>query len=433
MPSLETLVRQARALAEAPLADAAAGAAGPSDPPDPPGPSGEVGRSGPGAPLSAQAEVARQMQICNACRYCEGFCAVFPAMTRRLEFGSADAHYLANLCHNCGACLYACQYAPPHEFAVNVPQAMARVRATTYRDYAWPSALGRLYERNGLVVALALAAGLALFLALGVALNGRLWSPAATAGMAGDFYDVFPHNLLVSLFAPVFLYAVLALAMGVRRFWREVTPVTGGAVLSAPAGLEATHDVLRLKYLDGGHGQGCNEADDAFTLARRRCHHLTFYGFLLCFAATSVGTVYHYVFALPAPYELPSLPKLLGSVGGVMLTLGTAGLWRLNLVRGSAAGSGGVSLPERGDARQKPMDRAFIALLFLTSVSGLLLWLGRDTRAMALLLCVHLGAVMALFLTLPYGKFAHGVYRTAALLRYAIEKRQPPAIAAAPD
>ena len=46
----------------------------------------------------AEGEVARQMQICNACRYCEGSCAVFPAMTRRLEFGKADVHYLANLC-----------------------------------------------------------------------------------------------------------------------------------------------------------------------------------------------------------------------------------------------------------------------------------------------------------------------------------------------
>ncbi|MFZ9438977.1 MAG: tricarballylate utilization protein TcuB, partial [Hylemonella sp.] len=75
-----------------------------------------------------EAEVARQLQICNACRYCEGFCAVFPAMTRRLEFSVTDVHYLANLCHNCGACLHACQYAPPHEFAVNIPQAMAKVR-----------------------------------------------------------------------------------------------------------------------------------------------------------------------------------------------------------------------------------------------------------------------------------------------------------------
>ncbi|MEA3115709.1 MAG: citrate/tricarballylate utilization protein, partial [Caballeronia sp.] len=28
----------------------------------------------------AEGELSRIMQICNACRYCEGFCAVFPAM-----------------------------------------------------------------------------------------------------------------------------------------------------------------------------------------------------------------------------------------------------------------------------------------------------------------------------------------------------------------
>ncbi|RYY87325.1 MAG: tricarballylate utilization protein TcuB, partial [Comamonadaceae bacterium] len=155
--------------------------------------------------------------------------------------------------------------------------------------------------------------------------------------------------------------------------------------------------------------------DDAFTLARRRFHHLTFYGFMLCFAATSVATLYHYVFGWVAPYELPSLPKLLGVVGGVSLMAGTAGLWWLNRRRH----------PLHGDAAQKPMDLGFIALLFLTSASGLALWLGRNTPALAVLLCLHLGAVMALFATLPYGKFAHGIFRTAALLRDAIEKRQP--------
>jgi ferredoxin len=114
---------------------------------------------------AAEAEVARQLQICNACRYCEGYCAVFPAMTRRLEFPAADVHFLANLCHQCGACLHACQYAPPHEFAVNVPQATARVRVRTYAQYAWPPGLGRLYERNGVVLALALAAALSFILA----------------------------------------------------------------------------------------------------------------------------------------------------------------------------------------------------------------------------------------------------------------------------
>ena len=54
-------------------------------------------------------EGARQMGICNSCRYCEGYCAVFPAMERRLEFHGTDLNYLANLCHGCAECYCACQ------------------------------------------------------------------------------------------------------------------------------------------------------------------------------------------------------------------------------------------------------------------------------------------------------------------------------------
>ena len=35
-------------------------------------------------------EADRVMTICNACRYCEGFCAVFPAMELRRTFTGAD-------------------------------------------------------------------------------------------------------------------------------------------------------------------------------------------------------------------------------------------------------------------------------------------------------------------------------------------------------
>ncbi|MEQ1515977.1 MAG: tricarballylate utilization 4Fe-4S protein TcuB [Usitatibacteraceae bacterium] len=354
-----------------------------------------------------EAEVDREMQICNACRYCEGFCAVFPAMTRRLEFGKADIHYLANLCHNCGACLHACQYAPPHEFAVNLPKALAAVRVQTYTDYAWPRAFGALYRSNGLTLSLATAAGLALFLVLAVMRGGTLFH----LPLAGNFYAVFPHGLMVSMFGLVFGFAILALGLGVTRFWRDVSP---GELLPGAAA-EATHDALRLKYLDGGHGEGCNETDDAFTLVRRRFHHLTFYGFMLCFASTCLATLYHYALNLHAPYPLTSVPVLLGIVGGLGLLLGPAGLLWLNVRRH----------PEHGDAAQKPMDRGFIALLFLISLTGLALMIWRDTSSMALLLAVHLGVVMAFFATMPYSKFAHGIFRGAALLKYAIEKRMP--------
>ena len=367
------------------------------------------------AKTTAEAEVARQLQICNACRYCEGYCAVFPAMTRRLEFGKADIHYLANLCHNCGACYHACQYAPPHEFAVNVPQSMAQVRAQTYADYAWPRAFGVLYKRNGLAVALALAGGLAMFLVLAVMMQGSMLHKP----LAGNFYAIFPHNLLVGMFLPIFSFVVLALALGVRQFWENITTQDKTAhftgQINSKSAAEATSDVLRLKYLGGGHGEGCNNDDDAWTLWRKRFHHATFYGFMLCLAATSVATVYHYVFKWQAPYALTSLPVLLGTVGGIGLLIGPAGLFWLNLRRD----------PKTADVSQKPMDLGFIALLFMTSLTGLALMLWRDTAFLALLLAVHLGVVMALFVTLPYGKFAHGVFRSAALLKWAIEKRQP--------
>jgi len=390
MPPLEALIADASALLE-------------------PAPQG-------GAALSpVETEAARILRICNACRYCEGFCAMFPAMTRRLEFGGADLHYLANLCHGCGACLHACQYAPPHEFAVNVPRTLARLRVQTYRRHAWPRALGTLYARNGLALSLALAGGIALFLLLALSLRGTL-----VQGVPGAaFYRVFPHALMAALFGMVFAYALLALGVAVTRFWREAAP--GSA--SAAALADAAGAVATLRYLEGGHGQGCNNEDDRFSLARRAFHQATFYGFLLCFASTLVAALYAYALHRAAPYPRDSLAPLLGIVGGIAIVVGTLGLLHLNLRRD----------PLQGDPAQKPMDRGFIALLLGTAASGLALTVWRASAAMPALLALHLGAVLALFITLPYGKFAHAPMRAVALLKWAIERRQPARIRLAED
>jgi citrate/tricarballylate utilization protein len=386
------------------------------------------------ADTAYELEASRILTICNACRYCEGFCAVFPAMTQRLSFAQADVHYLANLCHNCGACLHACQYAPPHEFAVNVPATMAELRGQTYADYAWPAALGAAYKRNGLTVALALACGLALFLMLTVWMNGGLFS----AGLNANFYAIFPHNLLAVLFGSVFGFSLLAMGMSAQRFWREITATRaadGTSTSSVRTDLPplrampnsmraAVKSALTLQYLDGNNNtaeaEGCTNGDDQPTQWRRRFHHATFYGFMLCFAATSVATLYHYCLGLAAPYALTSLPVILGTIGGIALTVGTAGLGWLEAKRHAVRGV----MPVQGAASQRPMDRGFIALLFLTSTTGLALLAWREASSMPLLLAVHLGVVMALFLTLPYGKMMHGVYRSLALLKWSSERDQ---------
>jgi citrate/tricarballylate utilization protein len=63
-------------------------------------------------------------------------------------------------------------------------------------------------------------------------------------------------------------------------------------------------------------------------------------------------------------------------------------------------------------------------MLLWTSLTGLALLVLRATPAMGVLLALHLGVVFALFITMPYGKFMHGLYRYAALVRYAYEKRR---------
>src|SRR5690349_11850519 len=98
--------------------------------------------TGPDAGMKALlAEADRQLTICNACRYCEGYCAVWPAMELRRTFKDSDILYLSNLCFDCRACYYACQFAPPHQFSVNIPEIFSQIRAETYQAYSWPRLL----------------------------------------------------------------------------------------------------------------------------------------------------------------------------------------------------------------------------------------------------------------------------------------------------
>ena len=106
-------------------------------------------------------EADRLMTVCNSCRYCEGLCAVFPAMEMRRAFSDGDLNYLANLCHGCGACYTDCQFSPPHEFNVNVPKVLAIARAESYAAYAWPAAFSGAFARNGLAISIIAALSVA--------------------------------------------------------------------------------------------------------------------------------------------------------------------------------------------------------------------------------------------------------------------------------
>ena len=355
-------------------------------------------------------EADRLMTVCNSCRYCEGLCAVFPAMEMRRSFSDGDLNYLANLCHACGACYTDCQFSPPHEYNVNVPQTLAIARADSWAAYAWPRALSGLFARNGLAISLIAAVSVAAFIFGFAAFNDRQVLFGTHTG-PGAFYALMPHNAMAALFGAAFLYAILALAMGVRAFWRDIgEPI--GMRADPPSLWQAMKDAAGLRYLDGG-GVGCVNEDERPSDRRKIYHHLAFYGFMLCFAATCVATLYHYLLAREAPYPWWDLPVMLGTLGGIGLLVGPAGLLAERFKRD----------PELVDEKRTGMDVAFIAMLFLTGLTGMALLLLRDTAAMGPLLALHLGVVFSLFINLPYGKFVHGIYRYVALVRYARERR----------
>jgi citrate/tricarballylate utilization protein len=394
-------------------------------------------------PATEAVESARRaLEICKACRYCDDYCVVFRAIDGRRDFSRADLFYLANLCHNCSNCYYACQYAPPHEFDINLPRRFAQIRAASWRHYGWPRFLAGLFPRNGVfslgVVALVLAFTLAA--TLGLEAPQARFSPHLGPGA---FYAIVPWKIMALVAGASLGLSLLVLAAGLVRFWRDLEhfqakwiPVrvkkmrknknlehfhvsmkhentlgAGPARVSIRALRTALFDVLTLRNLGGG-GPGCNDFDEALSLARRRFHHLMFYGFALCLASTAVATLYDHLLGWPAPYPLSSLPVALGGFGGLGMIVGAGGLAWIKIA-GDPAPTASSLLGG---------DYALLGVLTLVAASGLLLLAFRETGAISALLAVHLGAVLAFFLLLPFGKFVHGFYRAAALLRAAMDQ-----------
>jgi len=356
-------------------------------------------------------EAGRQLVICNACRYCEGYCPVFRAIETRRDFKQGDVFYLSNLCHDCRACYYACMYTPPHEFAINIPQILAESRIETYRRWSWPAFLGRAFKNRSVTVFL--AAGMAAL----VAVLALLFIPSENLYAAhigpGAFYEVVPYLAMVAGGLILFFYGIAVWLRGGARFWSETRSVLNerGNWKTLAAAMGAA---LGLRYLKGG-GPGCFYPDERPSSVRRVYHSLTFWGLTSDFVSTTLAFVYQDFFHILPPYSLTSAPVIFGGIGGVALIVGTGGLIYFKL----------QSDREPAAAAASGMDYIFLVTLGLTALTGMLTLILRATSAMGSILVVHLACIAALFVSAPYGKFVHAVYRTLAVIRYEIEQSQP--------
>jgi citrate/tricarballylate utilization protein len=352
-----------------------------------------------------------QAEVCNACRYCEGFCAVFPALERRRDFHLADLQYLANLCFDCRACFYACMYAPPHEFGVNLPRMLSQVRRESYEQYAMPAVAQRLFNHQWLFAIATTVLSCAFLVAL-IALSGDIGRLFGVHVGEGAFYRVLPYTFM---FIPSGLISVVALGLllggGVRFLRRTHGRVSDFLDLSALG--RATVDVLGLRYLRGGGAGGCTYPTERASHARTLLHHLVFYGFLAAFASTTVAFFQQDILGWLPPYPLLSVPVVLGSIGGSAMILGCCGLIALKWRADRAP----------ADARSLAIEYVFLIMLAVVNITGMLLLALRETASMGTLLVLHIGTVFSLYFAIPYSKFAHFIYRYAALVQNRIEER----------
>lgn len=365
-------------------------------------------------PTEATEEAARVLQLCSACMYCDGYCAVFPAIAGKHRIPLADIGHIANLCHNCRGCWYACQYAPPHPFAVNLPQALAAARQQSFADFARPRRLATSFGRNARAVATVVGA-VTLVALVAVLLSVPAETLFAVQRGDGAFYRVVPWGVMSATAGLSFLWAIGALTASTRAFWRAIAPRKMQRKALRSALLPALHDIVTLKNLGGG-GPGCNDVGEKFSRARRISHHVLVAGFLATVLSTLSAAVWHHAIGTPAPYPVLSLPVLSGTLGGVLMLVGIGGL---------------ASVEARADlapsaAAEVRLNVVFLVVLALVTASGLAVLALRETALMGLTLTVHLGLVTGFFLVLPASKMVHAPFRAAALLRAAIDRITSP-------
>jgi citrate/tricarballylate utilization protein len=356
------------------------------------------------------AEAQRQVTICNACRYCEGYCAAFPAMELRDSLTAGDLGYIANLCHDCRACYQACPYTPPHEFAINIPDLLATARLATYSHYAKPRALRAAFSPK-VSLGLALSA-VAAAIVVTVGLMATVGLGPAHSAHTGDPYTVVSYGVMMIAALLLTLYGLMVVGVGCARLLRDA----GQAM--QPTGFGAftaiLSEIATLRWMRGG-GAGCHYPDAEEPSSQRRwLHQLLALGFLSAFAATVAAAIEQHILGDAPPYAFLSAPVLLGLVGGAMMLIGTAGLAVLKARESANA----PTIASRG------LDIALLVVLGVVAASGIALLFLRRTSAMGPMLVFHLLCVALLFMLIPHGKLIHAPYRAAALLARQRELRR---------
>jgi len=354
---------------------------------------------------------------CYQCATCSVVCELSnghgPAFPRKemlwAQWGLKD-RLLADpdvwLCYACGDCSTHCpRGARPGDV-------MAAVRREAVIHYAFPGFLAKWVNNPKFLPLLlgipALLLGL-LFLgrdeieaALGI-------STAPSARIIYAFARMVPQWMLMAFFGLFSTLVLLAVVIGVVRFWKDLKVAGARDGATAPTKGVAASVLSTLKNV---------LTHDDFTpcgTARQRyvSHLLVFYGFIAMFAVSlwvmtaSINPLLHdFIY----PFNLINPWRLLANLGGLAVLVGCALMIRerFSNLEGDRPTSGSTYF-----------DWAFVWTLLAVVATGFaseFLHYARLELHRFAVYYVHLLLVFVLLMYLPYSKFAHMIYRTTALV-----------------
>jgi quinone-modifying oxidoreductase subunit QmoC len=130
------------------------------------------------------------------------------------------------------------------------------------------------------------------------------------------------------------------------------------------------------------------------------------WGFVGAVIATTLAIIaLYFIGTYPLPLDHPF--KFVGNIAALLLLVGGIWLWINRLKGGDQVGT------------STAFDNFFLYVVLLVIISGILTEIGRfyfPPAPACWIYIVHLTTIMTMFVTFPYSKFAHLIYRTLAMV-----------------
>ncbi len=312
------------------------------------------------------------------------------------------------LCHQCSDCTAYCpRGAKPGEV-------LNAVRKLSIEHYSVPHFLGKAVGSPQYLVLL-FAIPVVLFFII-LASLGHLNPAEIPLNEKGQisYHEFLPSLYIDSVFVPVAFFAVICLAMGVSRYWKDMARAAGPITPKGSISNAITATISEI--LSHNRFEKCN-----LTKMRKISHFLVFYSFIGLAITTAWAVMYLYgpgIMKLlglkpfgwmlgPSPYPLTDPVKWLANASALALLVGITLVITNRLKNQEKAGKGGY------------YDWLFIYIVFAIMATGILSEVVRLANVAALAYIIyfmHLVVVFFLFAYAPFSKMAHMVYRATAMV-----------------